>query len=139
MHSGIDTILEAVRRVGPDLAAYKQLGQIYAARQDDLLLFNYTARATYERAWNTVERVSRGLIVHWPSATLAALPFEKFFNLGELPETLLSALPPGPIEVTAKLDGSLGILYRAADLPYDAVAALAEQSFRSCRAFRPLP
>jgi hypothetical protein len=70
MHPGIDTILEAARRAGPDLAAYKQLGQIYAARQGDLLLFNYTARATYERAWNVV---------------------------------------------TAKLDGSLGILYRADD------------------------
>ena len=113
MHPGIVTILEAVRRVGPDLAAYKSLGQIYAAREGDMLLFNYTARATYERAWNAVERVCRGLIVHWPSATLAALPFEKFFNLGELPETALSVLPPGPIEVTAKLDGSLGILYRA--------------------------
>jgi hypothetical protein len=42
-----------------------------------------------------------------------AFPFEKFFSLDQMPETsyeILKAL--GPFEVSEKLDGSMGILYR---------------------------
>ncbi|HUY75621.1 MAG TPA: hypothetical protein VMV29_02545 [Ktedonobacterales bacterium] len=75
LDEGVLTILEAVRALGPDVRAYRALGAIGVTRQDDLLLFNYTKRATYAGTWNPVERVCRGLMVHWPSATLAALPF----------------------------------------------------------------
>ena len=114
---GVDEILAAVRAWGYATAAYKDLGDIAVVRHDDLLLFSYTPRATYARRWNAVERVCRGLIVHVPSATVRALPFAKFFNLGEVLETELAALPAGPVEVTAKMDGSLGILYQAAAGP----------------------
>ena len=114
---GIATLLAAVAEHGPDVAAYRALGDIYTAQHGDLLLFNYTPRAVFARRWNPVERVCRGLIVHVPTASLHALPFEKFFNLGETPDTTLDALPAGPVEATAKIDGSLGILYRAADGP----------------------
>ena len=117
LHPGIQSILAAVRAHGPDTQAYKALGNIYAARQDDLLIFNYTPLAVFGSVWNDVELVSRGLIVHWPTATLRALPFPKFFNLDERPDTRLDALPAGPFEVTEKLDGSLAIHYRAADGP----------------------
>jgi RNA ligase len=119
LSEGVTTILDAVSRWGPDLRAYKALGNIAVAvePQAELLLFNYTARATYENTWNAVEVVSRGLIVHWPSAQLAALPFPKFFNVGQRSETALDALGAhsGPVEVTSKLDGSLGILFRRPD------------------------
>ncbi|MDQ2808033.1 MAG: T4 RnlA family RNA ligase [Chloroflexota bacterium] len=115
--SGVAEVLAAVRAWGYETAAYKALGDIAVARQGELLLFNYTPRATYARRWNAVERVCRGLIVHVPSATVRALPFAKFFNLGEVPETQIAALPAGPVEVTAKMDGSLGIVYGAADGP----------------------
>jgi RNA ligase len=117
LHAGIATVLAAVREFGYDTNAYHALGDIYAARQGDLLLFNYTARAAYARRWNDVERVCRGLIVHVPTATVRAVPFEKFFNLGETPDTTLEALPAGPCEITAKMDGSMAILYRADDGP----------------------
>lgn len=111
MEDGVSIILEAVRRYGPEVRAYKELGTINVTRHSDgdLLIFNYGVKATFEGRWNTVERASRGLIVHWPTGTVAARPFEKFFNLNEAnaPE-----LPPGPFEVTAKMDGSLGVLYR---------------------------
>jgi len=116
-HGGVAAVLGAVQAWGYDTAAYKALGEIAVARQGELLLFSYTPRATYARRWNAVERVCRGLIVHVPSATLRALPFAKFFNLGEMPETQPDTLPAGPVEVTAKMDGSLGILYQAADGP----------------------
>lgn len=114
---GVTEVLAAVRAWGYETTAYKALGDIAVARQGELLLFNYTPRATYARRWNAVERVCRGLIVHVPSATLRALPFAKFFNLGEVPETESSALLAGPVEVTAKMDGSLGIFYRSAAGP----------------------
>jgi RNA ligase len=105
----ITTILQFVKQHGPDRKAYEQLGHLRAVVEGEYLLLNYTAEATYERAWNAVERVSRGLIIHWPTATLAARPFEKFFNLGEMPETMIANLPTEGLEVTVKLDGSLGI------------------------------
>ncbi len=114
MHPGIVTILEAVKKYGPHTEAYKELGSIKASLHPNgqLLIFNYTDLATYEARWNEVEVVSRGLIIHWPTASLAALPFQKFFNLNENAQTQLNTLPAGPCEVTIKLDGSLGILYR---------------------------
>lgn len=116
-HPGLIQLLAAVREFQYNIPAYQALGDIYAARQGDLLLFNYTIHAAIAARWNDVERICRGLIVHVPTATVAALPFEKFFNLNETPQTRLEALPPGPVEVTSKFDGSLGILYRAPDGP----------------------
>ncbi len=114
MESGIDLVLEAVRRNGSNTEAYRSLGAIRVTLhpKDDLLLFNYTDKATFAGQWNEVERVSRGLIIHWPTATVAARPFDKFFNLGE---KHITDLPSGPFEATAKLDGSLGILYRCTE------------------------
>ncbi|HKB49464.1 MAG TPA: RNA ligase, partial [Ktedonobacterales bacterium] len=111
------TLLDAVRANGPDVRAYKALGNLSVAAQGELLLFNYTPLAVYTGAWNDVEVVSRGLIIHWPTATVAALPFPKFWNLNERPETRLETLPDGSCEITEKLDGSLGILVRLPDGP----------------------
>ena len=110
---GVDTILAAVRQHGADVKAYRDLGAIVARLHPngELLIFNYTAVATFRGDWTPVERVSRGLIVHWPTAAVVALPFPKFYNLNERPETRIDALPLGPIEVTAKLDGSLGVSF----------------------------
>ncbi len=105
----ITTILEFVQQHGPDRKAYEQLGHLRAVVEGEYLLLNYTEQAVYARAWNAVERVSRGLILHWPSATLVARPFAKFYNLGEMPETAIANLPPAAPEVTVKLDGSLGV------------------------------
>lgn len=105
----ITTILEFVKQHGPEREAYKQLGNIRAVVEGEYLLLNYTVEATFERTWNEVERVCRGLIIHWPTATLAARPFSKFFNLGEMPETMVDNLPSEGLEVTVKLDGSLAI------------------------------
>lgn len=117
LDEGVLALLAAVREHGDNIAAYKALGNISTVAAGELLLFSYTDRAVYEGTWNPVERASRGLIVHWPTATLRALPFPKFFNLGERPETQIAALPAGDFEITEKLDGSLGILYRGPDGP----------------------
>ncbi|MDO8483882.1 MAG: RNA ligase [Candidatus Limnocylindrales bacterium] len=96
-----------------------------------LRIFNYTAKCQYNRAWDDVTRQCRGLIVN-DGNVVVARPWPKFYNYGEhvptswsgearpaeraegggdaLPHLDLDAL----VEVTDKLDGSLGILYPSA-------------------------
>lgn len=75
----------------------------------DLAIANYTDRCAYERVWNEVTTQCRGLI--WDASTLEVLarPFPKFFNHGEPGAPELAAHTP--VEVTDKLDGSLGVLF----------------------------
>lgn len=72
-----------------------------------LRIYNYTSRAQFDRVWNDVTRACRGLIVD-EHDTVVARPFAKFFNLEQHEHR---HLPAGPVHVTEKLDGSLGILY----------------------------
>lgn len=85
-------------------------------QQDDLIICNYTQNCTFSGAWNNVTMQCRGLILRldapYEKATrieeVVALPFAKFFNLGEN-----GRYPDSPlVEVAEKMDGSLGILYR---------------------------
>ena len=72
----------------------------------DLRILNYTQRTQFERVWNPVTLACRGLVVT-ADGLVVARPFAKFFNLAEHPGI---ALPDGAVEVTEKLDGSVGIL-----------------------------
>jgi RNA ligase len=76
-----------------------------------LKIFNYTQKAQYEAAWNTITRTCRGLIVDALTGEIVARPWSKFHNYGEHPEGSLDLLSPA--EVTDKKDGSLGIMYPA--------------------------
>lgn len=72
-------------------------------------IYCYTKKAMFDRKWNNVTRICRGLIVNEDTSEIIARPFKKFFNYGEP-----SAYVFGPmdlVEVTDKMDGSLGILY----------------------------
>src|SRR5689334_14744679 len=78
-----------------------------------LTILNYTERCQYERGlWNDVTLACRGLIFN-DQREVVARPFRKFFNYGqsEAPTFELTE----PCEATDKIDGSLGILYRADD------------------------
>src|SRR5258708_39711463 len=81
-----------------------------------LIIVNYTPRVQFGRLWDDVTMACRGLVLRvdqpWPDSTriedVVALPFAKFFNVGETGEG-----PSSPVtEITEKLDGALGILYR---------------------------
>jgi RNA ligase len=91
------------------------IGEGYIRRQVHpempLAILNYTERCQYERAWTDVTRTCRGLIVRDGTGEVLARPWAKFFNYGEHPEGSLDL--SAPAEVTDKMDGSLGILYRA--------------------------
>lgn len=82
-------------------------GEVNVKRDDNLLLFSYMKTCQFKLPieWNWFERVSRGLVVDIGTGEVLALPFEKFWNYGEV-------FPTGePIEITEKLDGSLGICF----------------------------
>jgi RNA ligase len=88
-------------------------GEVYPTPEQVAAILNYTERCQYERAWTNVTRTCRGLIVHAETGVVIARPWAKFFNYGEHPEGSLDL--SAPAEVTDKKDGSLGIMYPAAD------------------------
>ena len=79
----------------------------------ELFIYNYTAKAQYDRLWTPETIQCRGLILDRGGA-IAARPLAKFFNLQEHKE----AIPSETFDVYEKLDGSLGILYWHQDQPY---------------------
>jgi len=88
---------------------WSQYGEVSATYHDGLVLFNYTQAAQFKppSGWNWFEANSRGLIFNTQNGECIARPFSKFWNYGQI-------FPmPGArlIEITEKMDGSLGILY----------------------------
>lgn len=87
-------------------------GYLRKAENDDLVLYGYTDKCTFDRAWQTIyTRDARGIIFEKKTGKLIAKPFPKFFNLGEMEEVSLLNLPKEHYEVWEKCDGSLGIIY----------------------------
>lgn len=85
---------------------------------EPFLIYNYTQKCQFARAWDEVTVQCRGLIVHKDTREVLARPFRKFFNYEEHIQEG-SSLPPVPTnevpEVYDKRDGSLGILYWGED------------------------
>lgn len=84
----------------------------------ELYILNYTEVAQYDRIWDCVTNVCRGLIVRkptadWENAEVVARGFNKFHNLNTeyVPETMEANLPSDIPLVTEKLDGSMGIIF----------------------------
>lgn len=73
-----------------------------------LRLYCYTESCVYNREWNDITTLARGLILDVDKREVIATPFPKFFNLSERPDV---PIPDEPFEVFEKLDGSLGIVY----------------------------
>lgn len=74
---------------------------------DGLSLFCYTEACVYERQWNPVTMLARGIILDRAAKEIVATPFPKFFNVGEGQ----SVVPDLPFETFEKLDGSLIIIF----------------------------
>ncbi|WP_432835769.1 RNA ligase [Dactylosporangium sp. CA-092794] len=77
-----------------------------------LLIHNYTEKAQYENVWNAATLACRGLVVSAGGRVLAR-PFAKFFNHGQPGAPALDL--DGPVSVTDKADGSLGVLFPTPD------------------------
>ena len=84
-----------------------RLGEIGVKEHNGMLIFNYTHRAQKKGEWNDFERVCRGLILNAKTGGLIAMGFPKFFNWMEGGRNTKSHV----LEVTEKMDGSLGLMY----------------------------
>jgi len=82
--------------------------------QGELYIYNYTPKAQFERVWNEVTLLCRGLILN-DRGEVVARPFRKFFNREELDS---AEVPNLPFEVYEKMDGSLGVMYWYDGKPY---------------------
>lgn len=77
-----------------------------------LRILHYLEEAHREKTWTNFCRRCRGVIVDLKNKKILAYPFDKFFNMDEMPETSYSNLKDKTdFEVSEKLDGSMGILY----------------------------
>lgn len=82
---------------------------VYVREKKDLLLLNYRPEVQYKGLWTPLELVCRGLIINRFTGEVVARPFDKFFNWGEN-----NCITNAKIkQVSEKMDGSLGIHYRA--------------------------
>jgi RNA ligase len=75
----------------------------------DLYILNYTEHAQFEGKWNKATRRCRGLIIDG-DYNIISRPFEKFFNYGDRNTPVLPL--DASVEVTDKMDGSLGIYWQ---------------------------
>lgn len=82
-------------------------GYISARRHPHLELnvLNYTPKTQYEQLWNEVTLRCRGLVVD-RDGEIVANCMQKFFNYGE--SSAANIVTKGPVQVTDKLDGSMG-------------------------------
>lgn len=80
----------------------------------DLYIYNYSAKAQYDKVWNEWTLACRGLIMNADYEVMAR-PFRKFFNWGEVENQVI---PQESFKVYEKMDGSLGILYWIDEIPY---------------------
>jgi len=78
-----------------------------------LRIFNYTNQCQYSRSWDEWTLQARGLILDDANKVISR-GFNKFFNLADH----VGPLPEEDFKVLDKLDGSLGILYFANDIPW---------------------
>ena len=107
---------------GPPLAAPDTLA---ALRDHDLIqektassrpwlsAFNFTRDAFFQRAWDDLNVRARGLFINNETGEIAARSYDKFFNLGERPETRPEHLATAlqfPVVAYRKDNGYLGIL-----------------------------
>lgn len=82
-----------------------------------LLIYNYSQKCQFSKAWDEVTLMCRGLIVHKDTREIVARPFKKFFNYEEHIQNGLSFPSEAPL-IYKKMDGSLGILYWYEGVPY---------------------
>jgi RNA ligase len=74
-----------------------------------LTIWNYSRTCQFERVWDEITLMCRGLITNDITGEIVARPFPKFFNWEEHKE---NEIPNEPFDVFTKEDGSLGIVFK---------------------------
>lgn len=75
--------------------------------------YNYTNKAFYNQAWNSVTEKARGFFANPETEQVVARSFDKFFAIDERPETKMDSLRDTlqfPVAVYEKYNGFLGII-----------------------------
>lgn len=73
-----------------------------------LTIWNYSRTAQFQKEWDSITLMCRGLITETHTGKIVARPLQKFFNMEELS---IDQIPNEPFEVTDKMDGSLMIVF----------------------------
>lgn len=99
-----------------DMLQQKYIKEKTHPKFPQLTIVNYTDSCMWDQVWNDVTMTCRGLIFNNETKEIIARPFRKFFNTDQqqAPSWGLTEL----VQVTDKLDGSLGILYQQPDGRY---------------------
>ncbi len=90
-----------------NLRADVDAGRVNSRVLGDYELFDYNSYGIFDAGWSETALMARGLVLDHKRKKIAAMPFPKFFNWGEV----TTELPNTEFTVTEKLDGSLGICY----------------------------
>lgn len=104
--NGIETVAEAVE-------AFRNDRYIKEKRFGDISSFNFSRDAFYNRVWTDRTVKARGLYINTKKNEIVARGYDKFFNVGEMPETELETLKSKlvfPVSVYFKENGFLGLL-----------------------------
>lgn len=91
-----DGVQESISRSMPEIAS-----------------LNFTRDVFFKKSWDDVSIKARGLFFHKPTGEIVARGYDKFFNIGERPETHIDALEQTltfPVSVYVKENGYLGNL-----------------------------
>jgi RNA ligase len=93
------------------LKAHAQHNNVYVIQSNripDVVMLHYKDEVQYDNLWTTFNRMCRGLILDMKNKKVLAYPFDKFFNMGQMPETTYEKLEMiGGFETSEKLDGSM--------------------------------
>lgn len=89
------------------LEAHVAEGIVGKKTDGPLAIYTYTDRCTFDKRWDPISTIARGLILDTEAREVVATPFPKFFNYGENG----TVAPDSGFTVTEKLDGSLGIIF----------------------------
>jgi RNA ligase len=97
------------------LKEHAQANSVYvieSAKYQNVVMLHYMDSCTWDNNWNTFARMCRGLILDMKNQKVLAYPFDKFFNLAQVPETRYeNLLTLGKFETSEKLDGSMIIAF----------------------------
>ncbi|MFK8002767.1 MAG: RNA ligase [Polyangiales bacterium] len=95
------------------LKAHDLVHERESQSQPHISAFNFSRDAFFDKKWDDMTVRARGLFVDTEHERIVARSYEKFFNLGERPETQDGALRANfqyPIDVWLKENGYLGII-----------------------------
>lgn len=89
------------------VASGKLISQVHPTLP--LTIYNYSQETQYERDWDSITLMCRGLVVDSMTGEVVARPFAKFFNWEEVANEV--PVKGDYVYVQEKMDGSLGILF----------------------------